>query len=381
MSFLKDIRVVDLTRLYPGPFASMILCDYGADVISIDPFSANSSMVYPLYRNKKHIVIDLKKKAGLDVFLRLVAKADIVLEGFRPGTADLLGIGYDSVRVVNRNIIYCSITGYGQNSSFKTRPGHDINYIAESGILSLIGSKNGPPCVPGIQIADVTGALYAVNAILAALYKREKTGEGEYIDISLTDSATSLLTLPMYMEILLNETQQRGDSILAHRYPWYDIYETKDEQFVAIGCLEPHFWKNLCMALDLEKFIPFQFEETKKEEIRQSFRTIFKSGSASYFESFFEDKDICFSIVRDMDGVKKSLLLKERNMILSFYSDIGDMFFPGRVAKFKECSDQGIQIPSFGADSFSVLCDLGFSREEISELVSSRIVYGKAGFL
>ncbi len=194
---LEGVRVIDLSRLYPGPFCTMILADNGAEVICVEDkrFAGDNLFIRDLYRNKKHITIDLKKPRGKEAFYRLVKGADVVVEGFRPGVAARLGVGYEDLLKINPRLIYCSLSGYGQSGPFKMKAGHDVNYLSYAGILDLIGIPGHPPSIPGIQIADIVGALYGVIGIVMALYSREKSGEGQYIDISLTDSVFSLTHL------------------------------------------------------------------------------------------------------------------------------------------------------------------------------------------
>jgi crotonobetainyl-CoA:carnitine CoA-transferase CaiB-like acyl-CoA transferase len=193
---LDGITVIDLSRLLPGPYCSMILADHGARVIAIENkrFMADGLFFNTINRNKEHMSLNLKTDAGKQIFFKLIEKADVVLEGFRPGVVDRLGADYESVRKVNPKIIYCSITGYGQDGPFRDRVGHDVNYLSFSGVLNLIGEPDRPPSIPGIQIADVAaGGMNAAIGILLALFAREKSGRGQYIDISMTDGMVSCI--------------------------------------------------------------------------------------------------------------------------------------------------------------------------------------------
>ena len=186
---LSGITVIDLSRLLPGPYCSMILADHGARVIAVENkrFMADGLFFNTINRNKEHMSLNLKSDAGQQIFSKLIEKADVLMEGFRPGVVDRLGVDYESVRKVNPKIIYCSITGYGQDGPFRDRVGHDVNYLSFSGVLNLIGEPDRPPSIPGIQIADVAaGGMNAAIGILLALFAREKTGRGQYIDISMT---------------------------------------------------------------------------------------------------------------------------------------------------------------------------------------------------
>jgi crotonobetainyl-CoA:carnitine CoA-transferase CaiB-like acyl-CoA transferase len=200
---LDGITVIDLSRLLPGPYCSMILADHGARVIAIENkrFMADGLFFNTINRNKEHMSLNLKTDDGRHIFSKLIEKADVLLEGFRPGVVDRLGADYESVRKVNPSIIYCSITGYGQDGPFRDRVGHDVNYLSFSGILNLIGEPDRPPSIPGIQIADVAaGGMNAAIGILLALFAREKTGRGQYIDISMTDGMVGFLPVALYFQ-------------------------------------------------------------------------------------------------------------------------------------------------------------------------------------
>ncbi|MGD8258777.1 MAG: CoA transferase, partial [Desulfobacterales bacterium] len=202
---LSGITVIDLSRLLPGPYCSMILADHGARVIAIEDrrFLADGLFFNIVNRNKEHMSLNLKTDEGKEIFFRLVQTADVLLEGFRPGVVNRLGVDYDSVRKVNSQIIYCSITGYGQNGPYRDRVGHDVNYLSNAGVLNLIGEPDRPPSIPGVQIADIAGGgMNAAIGILLALFAREKTGKGQYIDISMTDGMVAFLPAVMFFQQL-----------------------------------------------------------------------------------------------------------------------------------------------------------------------------------
>jgi len=226
---LTGISVLDLTRLLPGPFASMTLADHGAQVISIEDkrFVADDFFITTVNRNKEHISLNLKSPEGKEIFFRLVKTADVVMEGFRPGVVQRLGVDYETVRQVNPGIIYCSITGYGQTGAFADRAGHDINYLSHSGVLGLVGGMDSTPSIPGVQLADIAGGgMNAVIGILLALVARNQTGLGQYIDISMTDGTLGLLSLPLffyhksfrYLPGILSHWRTTVSFLLLHSY-------------------------------------------------------------------------------------------------------------------------------------------------------------------
>jgi len=231
---LTGITVLDLSRLLPGPFCSMILADHGARVIAIEDkrFVSEAGANTTVYRNKEHMTLNLKTKPGRDIFFSMADKADIILEGFRPGVTKRLGVDYDSIAAVNPGIIYCSISGYGQTGPYRNEAGHDVNYLSVSGVLDLFGEKDRPPSIPGIQIADMAGGgMNAAIGILMALYSREQTGRGQYIDISMTDGSLSLLSLVLSLKQFTGMPVNRADSFLSHRYACYNTYETADNRY------------------------------------------------------------------------------------------------------------------------------------------------------
>ncbi len=371
---LKDLLVVDLSRLFPGPYASMILADHGARVIQLeDRRFAGEALddLRGLFRNKEHVSLNLKTDRGKTVFFQLAEKADVILEGFRPGVVKRLGIDYDTVRAVNPRIIYCSITGYGQTGPLAARPGHDINYLAESGVLSLIGEKNGPPVIPGIQIADTTGGLNAAVGILIALFRRGITGFGEYIDISMTDAVTALLPYAAGRFFTSGTPPEKGDDLLSHRFACYNIYETKDGKHLAVGALEHRFWRVLCDTLGVPEYIHSQYDETHRREIIQRFREIFGGKPLLEWTKLLAAAEVCAGPVKTVDEALTGPLARMREMVLSpegaslLGVPIRFLNAPGRVRT---------PPPTFGEHTRSVLTELGYSETKIKEMEAEGVV-------
>ena len=261
---LAGITVLDLSRLLPGPYCSMMLADHGARVIAIEDkrFIADDLFITTVNRNKEHMSLNLKTLEGKEIFFRLVERADVLLEGFRPGVVHRLDIDYDTVCKINSKIIYCSITGYGQTGPCRDRAGHDVNYLAHSGVLDLIGEPDRPPSIPGVQIPDIAGGgMNAAIGILLALMARERTGKGQYIDISMTDAMVSLLTLTLYLQQRTGEDPKRGETLLSHRYACYNTYETADGRYLSIGAVENRIWKFFCEHLKVQEYTPLQYDE------------------------------------------------------------------------------------------------------------------------
>ena len=252
---LRGIRVLDLSRLLPGPFLTMVLADMGADVVKVeDPRVGDylrglppakggmSGRFLAVNRGKRSLALDLKAPAGRDAFLRMTARADVVVESFRPGVMDKLGVGYTALAATNPKLVMCSISGYGQTGPYTHRAGHDLNYIALAGVLAMGGPAGGAPQMPGVQIADLAGgALWSATAILGALVGRERTGKGAHLDISMTEGALALLAAELG-NLDCGEHPTRGVEALNGGLACYGVYRAKDGRYLAVGALEPKFW-------------------------------------------------------------------------------------------------------------------------------------------
>ncbi|MBU1172502.1 MAG: CoA transferase [Proteobacteria bacterium] len=376
---LSGLTVLDLSRLLPGPFCSMILADHGARVIMIEDRRFESESGFPELpmRNKEHMCLNLKSEQGKAVFFKMVKTADVVLEGFRPGVVKKLGVDYESIKKINPGIIYCAITGYGQTGPLKDRPGHDVNYLGESGLLSLIGEADSPPSIPGFQVADLAGGgMNAVIGILLALHARNRNGQGQYIDISMTDGCASLLTLALDFRQMSGQPITRSDSILSHRFAFYNTYETKDHKYLSLGCLEFRFWKKLCECLNKDEWIGLQFDENRKDDLINDMRTLFRSKNLDEWEKTFEGKDICWGIVKSLDEALSHPLLIERDMIVDHDREGGvKKKTLGIPVKLSQTPGSIRRSPaSFGKDTESILGELGYSQTDIRAFIQQGIV-------
>src|SRR5450759_4136020 len=285
---LTGIRVLDLTRLLPGPFCTMLLADMGADVVKVEepgggdylrwtpPLAAGQSVLFnAINRNKRSITLNLKSPAGRDLLLRLVENADVLVEGNRPGVMARLGLGWDVLHARNQMLVMCSITGYGQDGPFASRAGHDLNYVATSGALGLNGVRGGPPVPLAVQVADIGGGgLQPAAAILGALVGVERGAEGRWIDASMTDGAVSWLALA-FAARAGGEVVARGDQRLTGRYACYRVYACKGGGFYSVAALEPKFWATLCNAVGRPALIDQQFAEGKEgESVHRAFEEL-----------------------------------------------------------------------------------------------------------
>ena len=329
MGALDGFKVLDFTTLLPGPYATMTLADLGAEVLKVSGRDKYDLVVnWPpviegaqvtgaqawLGRNKKTIFLNLKKPAAVEAVKKLVMEYDIVVEQFRPGVMDKLGVGYEELRKVNPRLIYCAITGYGQSGPFAMKAGHDINYLSRSGIAWAAGRKAGGPGLYNFQIADVAGgSMNAVSSILAAIIYRERTGEGQFIDVSMQDSVIPFNSMdgagyfaggpmPMRESGMLN-----GGGI-------YDFYETSDGRFMGVGSLEPKFFAALCVGLGHPEWKDGKILKTDTGMVKKTFREVFKTKTRDEWTAVFEDLDACVEPVMDLEEVSKDEHLVQRGM-------------------------------------------------------------------
>ncbi len=369
---LRNVRVLDLSRQLPGPFAAMMLGDLGADVLTIaapnDPLGAGLPL---LARNKRHMTLNLKSEAGRAVFAKLVAGADVLLEGFRPGVTTKLGIDYARLAAQNPRLIYCSISGYGQNGPYRDKVGHDLNYIGYAGVAGVTGAAGGPPVVPGVQIADIGGGtLMAVIGILAALLARAHTGRGQLVDIAMLDGALSWNVFHVLMH-LIGQGTERGATRLTGHYACYAIYETADGKYVTVGALEGHFWKNLCKHFGRPDFVPLQFSEgDDRERVFAFFREAFKRKSRDEWVRELEPIDICFGPVNDVSEALEDPQLRARGMILEEeHPQYGRVRTLGSPIKLSDTPPAMHRPPhAFGQHTDEVLAELAYDAAAIAAL-------------
>lgn len=328
-SALQGIRILDLSRMLPGPYCSMMLADLGAEVIKIeepkigDPtrhsppmIDGQSAAFVQVNRNKKSIALDLKQAEGRDIFLKLASTADCVLEQFRPGVVDRLGIEYATVAAVNPKVVYCSLTGFGQDGPHRERSGHDLNYLALSGVLGLTTDERGKPVIPGVQVADLAGGMIAGVAILAALLARERTGRGQYIDVSMCDVMLSMLPVPAAHHFAGHTIEVGGKYALSGAYPFYNVYETSDGKFMTLGALEPKFWANFCRKVGCEELISRQFDSgADREKLFDEVRAIFKSRTRDEWIELVREADCCCEPVLSMSEAFEHAQTRAREMI------------------------------------------------------------------
>jgi crotonobetainyl-CoA:carnitine CoA-transferase CaiB-like acyl-CoA transferase len=319
----------------------------------------------------------LKSDAGRQIFFKLIEKADVLMEGFRPGVVDRLGVDYESVRKVNPKIVYCSISGYGQDGPFRDRVGHDVNYLSFAGVLNLIGEPDRPPSIPGIQIADVAGGgMNAAIGILLALFAREKTGRGQYIDISMTDGMVGFLPMALYFQQLTGKDPRRSDVPLSHRYACYNTYETADGRFLSIGAVENRFWKRLCDHLDVPQYATLQYDDSRRKEILDFIRSTFKKKTLDEWSDELADLEICWGRVQTFSEILEDPLFREREMFLELEGKGGEKQVAiGVPVKLSDTPGSvrraGVD---FGESTPTILKELGYSEKEIKKFAETDVI-------
>lgn len=386
---LSDVKILDLSTLLPGPYASMVLADLGAKVLRVEspirvdlvreisPKVGTSSAAHQyLNRSKESIALDLKQPDAIEIIKTLVKEYDVVLEQFRPGVMNRLGIGYEALKAVNPKIIYCAITGYGQTGPYKDRAGHDLNYLAIAGISSYSKRKEQAPIPQGIQIADVAGgSLHGVIGILTALHHRQRTGKGQMIDISMTDCAFALNAMSGAGSLAGNETPT-AESQLLNGGTFYDYYQTSDGRYLSVGSLEPKFFSGLCQLLNLEYLLPLANSPSAQQEIKDSFAQAFRQKTYLQWQTIFIELDLCVEPVLNLKEACEHPQILARDMIVDVpHPKTGTQRQLACPIKFSgyhaEYSHAGGEL---GADGKHVLSKLGISDSKITSLKKGGVV-------
>lgn len=389
---LEGIKVLDLSRYLPGPLATQILADFGAEVIKIEDrkgelgrfiepmINDTSARYYTVNRNKKSMGLDLKQTEGKEIFKALVAEADIVVDQFRPDVMNKLGLGYEALKEINPRIIYCMITGYGLTGPLRNAAGHDINYLNIAGVTELLGTKDGPPAMCGVQIADTAGgSLYSVIAILLALTAREKTGKGQLCDVAMMDGALSLLSYTIgEWSGGDGNLPKRGGELLTGGYATYNNYECKDGRYVSLGAVEDKFWAGFCRKLGVEEYIPLQMDTPSQPKIEASIKKIMRTKTRDEWVEFFSDSDICFTPILTLNEMVKHPQVLARDMahtLTNFQGSGKDLVCTGVPIKLSETPGEAKMVfAGTGENTDEVFAGIGYSTVQIEQLHNDGIV-------
>lgn len=388
MGALRNLKILDFSTLLPGPYASLMLADMGAEVLKISsktkpdivadypPFvegtdiSANQAW---LGRNKKNIFLNLKKPEAVEVVKKLIMEYDIILEQFRPGVMERLGLGYEALKEINPRLIYCSLTGYGQSGPLKNRAGHDINYLARSGNMAHAGRKSTGPVLTNMQIADVAvGSMNTVIGILAAVNYRHLTGKGQFVDISMYDGMIPFNAMDGTAFLAAGiEPEREGQRLNGGCI--YDFYETRDGEYLSVGCLEPKFWAAFCHCIDRPEYIEKTVWPEDVDVVKEDIRQILKSRTREEWMEIFDGKDVC---VEPVLSLKEALLtdahVKERQMVVDVELPLAQGKMVRQFGSPIKLSDAPAEYRHggypLGYHTAEILRSLGYSAEEIRYL-------------
>ena len=378
-SLLSGITVLDLASVGPAARTSRWLADYGARVIKVGPPPKQSGVqiVPPFYaygghRGMERVQLDLKAPAGREAFLKLAALADIVIESFRPGVVDRLGIGFGDVRAVNAGVVYCSTSGYGQTGPKSQWAGHDINYLAVGGYLDCSGrDERGGPALPGATVADsAAGGMHAVMSILAALVHRSTTGEGQHLDVAVADGVVALMSLYIDEYLATGTVPGPGHNILTGRYACYGVYRCADDRWVAVGAIEPHFYANLCRALGCEQWVQGQLDDDVQDQIRADFAAAFASRDMADWVDLLAPADTCVSPVATVPDLVEDAQYRARDAFVTAHRPASAAFeqvgFP--LAGMDHGQAAPVVRDATLTDTGALLAEAGYDPETIASL-------------
>jgi crotonobetainyl-CoA:carnitine CoA-transferase CaiB-like acyl-CoA transferase len=387
---LSGLKVVDLSRLLPGPHATLMLADLGADVLKVEdpqlgdylrwgwPPSENPAFLQ-LNRNKRSLTLNLKAEEGREIFKKIVAEADVLLESFRPGVMARLGLGYEDLKKINPGLIYCALSGYGQEGPYRHRPGHDLNYIGFAGALALGGPAGAAPVIPGVQIADLAGgSLMSLVGILAALHGRQLTGQGRLVDVSMTGGVIGLLPYQAAMYLATGDPVRRSQWRLNGGLPEYAVYETADGKYLTVGALEPKFFNRLCTLLDMPEMDEVNSSPVKGAEIRAALAAKFKQKTRAEWLELLADEDACVGPAYEMDEVFDDPQAIARGTVVETeHPKLGKLRQLGLPFRLDGLDPQAVvrePAPGFGEHTIEILSALGYDEAAIERLRSAGVV-------
>jgi crotonobetainyl-CoA:carnitine CoA-transferase CaiB-like acyl-CoA transferase len=379
---LAGVKVLDLSRLLPAPFATMVLADLGAQVDKVeDPKGGDFARVTPphaadgmgvmfhwINRGKRSLILDLKEPAGREAFLRLLPSYDVLVEGNRPGVMERLGLGYDTLREAHPGLVYCAVTGYGQDGPLRDRAGHDLNYIGRAGVLGMSGPEDGAPQTPGVQMGDVGGGLFAVVGILAALAGRKETGVGRFVDISMTEAALSL-GLFGFASHFGGFPAEAGKGALMGAIAPYHTYRTKDGGAVSLGALEPKFWSSFCKGVGLPEDPMAQVPGPHQVEWKAKVAAVIAARTKAEWAAFNEAHDCCLEPILTPEEALADAQHAARGVWVERVTPGGAKV---RMARTPVADAAEGPAPKQGEHTDAILAEHGFSKDEIAALRAAR---------
>lgn len=383
---LMGIKVLDFTRLLPGPMATMMMADMGAEVIKIEdpdapdyirdfpPFINDTAAYYlAVNRSKRSLAVNYNTPKGKELIYELAKTADVVMEQFRPGVMKSLGLEYETLKAINPKLIYVSVTGYGQTGPYSSQAGHDLNYIAYSGLLGVTGNDHGP-VIPGGQIADIAGGSYmALNACMAALLSRGNTGQGQHVDVAMLDATMPLSTFAFTEYVATGKASPASGHQLSGKLANYNTYLCADGRYVALGALEPKFWRSFCKAVNKPEWQDSILEEGEAlQTLKKEVALLFLKEPSAYWLALSDKYDFCLSPILKQEELAENPQIQARNMIVR---SEGGMQHIGVPLKFSGTpADIHWQAPMLGADTVGILKEAGYTEDQIKSLLQEHIV-------
>ncbi len=382
---LEGVRVLDLASVGPGARATRLLADYGAEVVKLGPVPRRAGVAtvpppyaYSGHRGMRRALLDLKSDDGRGAFLDLARGADVVVESFRPGVVDRLGIGYSAVQAVNEGAVYCSTSGYGQTGPRRDWAGHDLNYLAVSGYLHCSGrDAGGAPALPGATVADIAaGGMQAALAVVAALLRRERTGHGEHLDVSVADGALGMMALYADEHLATGAEPGPGHYVLTGRYACYGVYACADGKYLSVAAIEPAFWANLCRELGLDRYIDAQTEDALQDEIRAALAARFGAADRDEWVQRLGPADCCVAPISSVsEAVRDEQYVARGVVVKAEHPQAGPLEQIGAVWAGAEATGSPYELPDLAAThTAELLAEAGYDDDRVAALTAAGVI-------